>query len=187
LTDAGWSFADRRRTNAEIISSFYDTIRNAAGDAVVLGCNTVGHLAAGVVDAQRTGDDTSGRHWERTRRMGINTLAHRLVQHRRFFSLDADCVPCTPQVPWQLNRQFLDLVARSGTALFVSVDPRSRNDQTDADLAAALRIALDGGTPAEQVRAIDAPYATTPVDWRFGELERHYDWSEPYGGNPLPE
>src|SRR5690606_29305239 len=67
LTDTGWSFADRSLTNAELLLRFYRTIREAAGDAVVLGCNVVGHLAAGLVDAQRTGDDTSGREWDRTR------------------------------------------------------------------------------------------------------------------------
>ncbi|HEY9291497.1 MAG TPA: hypothetical protein VIP98_09500 [Microlunatus sp.] len=187
LTDPGWSFADRSRTNAEIINTFYDLIRDAAGDALVLGCNTVGQLAATVVDAQRTGDDTSGRDWERTRRMGVNTLAHRLPQHRRFFTLDADCVPCTTQVPWALNRQFLDLVARSGTALFVSVDPAARTDQTDADMAAAIKIALDGGAVPDrpdEVEPLDALYASTPVDWRFGDAEVRYDWSDDFGARP---
>lgn len=187
LTDDGWSFADRSRTNAEIINELYDLIRESAGDALVLGCNTVNHLAAGVVDAQRTGDDTSGRTWERTRRMGINTLAHRLAQHGRFFAVDADCVPCTTQVPWSLHRQFLDLVARSGTALFVSVDPKARTEQTDADLAAALRIALDGGAaPIDQVQPLDALQSPTPSDWRFGDQQVSYDWSGEAGGWPFP-
>jgi hypothetical protein len=34
----------------------------------------VGHLAAGLTHAQRTGDDTLGRAWDRTRRVGVNTL-----------------------------------------------------------------------------------------------------------------
>lgn len=63
----------------------------------MIGCNTVGHLAAGLVQVQRTGDDTSGRQRERTRRMGVKTLAFLLAQHNRLFVLDADCVPCTPQ------------------------------------------------------------------------------------------
>ena len=57
---------DRSRTTAEVLVGFYSAIREAAGDAIVLGCNVVGHLAAGLVEAQRTGDDTSGRVWERT-------------------------------------------------------------------------------------------------------------------------
>ncbi|MFI0781058.1 hypothetical protein [Streptomyces sp. NPDC021212] len=56
-------------------------------------------------------------------------------------------MPCTPATEWRLNRQFLDLVARSGTALFVSVDPAARTPQTDADLGSAVRLALDGGSP----------------------------------------
>ncbi|HZC26459.1 MAG TPA: hypothetical protein VE287_05505 [Actinopolymorphaceae bacterium] len=185
MTDGGWYFADRSRTNAELILQLYRAIRQGAGDAVVLGCNTVGHLAAGLVDAQRIGDDTSGRAWERTRRMGINTLAFRLAQHDAFFVADADCVPCTPQTPWDKNRQFLDLVARSGTALFVSVDPAARTQQTDADLSTAVRLALDGGDPGG-IEPLDWLHTTTPRRWRTGSGVHTYDWLQPYGALPLP-
>ncbi|MCB0913584.1 MAG: hypothetical protein KDB60_18420, partial [Propionibacteriaceae bacterium] len=158
-------------------------IRAAADEAVVLGCNVVGHLAAGLVEAQRTGDDTSGRVWERTRRMGVNSLAFRLAQHRRFFTLDADCIASTPQTDWQKNRQFLDLVARSGTALFVSIDPATRSDAVDADLSTALRLALDGGAP-RGVEPLDWLHTTTPARWRCGEEEHTYDWYGPAGADP---
>lgn len=175
LTDTGWSFADRSLTNAELLLRFYRTIREAAGDAVVLGCNVVGHLAAGLVDAQRTGDDTSGREWDRTRLMGVNTLAFRLAQHGRFFVADADCVPATPQTPWEKNRQFLDLVARSGTALFLSIDPRSRDDRTDADISRAVRLALAGGSP-DGVEPLDWEQTSHPVRWRDGTETIDYTW-----------
>ena len=175
LTEPGWALADRAVTNAEVLLSFYRTVRDAAGDALVLGCNTIGHLAAGLVHVQRTGDDTSGRFWERTRRMGVNTLAFRLAQHGTFFAVDADCVPCTPVTPWARNREFLDLVARSGTALFVSVDPRSRTRETDADLRAAVRIALDGGEPGG-VEPLDWLHTNSPRDWRTGQASRRYRW-----------
>ena len=149
----------------------------------MLGCNVVGHLAAGLVEAQRTGDDTSGRVWERTRRMGVNTLAFRLAQHRRFFTLDADCVASTPQTDWRKNRQFLDLVARSGTALFVSIDPATRSDAADADLSAALRIALDGGAPGG-VEPLDWLHTATPSRWRCGNEDLTYDWYTPSGADP---
>lgn len=174
---------DRSRTTAEVLVAFYARIREAAGDAVVLGCNVVGHLAAGLVEAQRTGDDTSGRVWERTRRMGVNTLAFRLAQHRRFFTLDADCVASTPTTDWSKNRQFLDLVARSGTALFVSVDPATRSDEVDADLSAALRLALGGGEPSG-VEPLDWLHTTTPARWRCGDETLRYDWYGPEGGDP---
>jgi alpha-galactosidase len=175
--------ADRTRTTAEVLVDLYRAIHEAAGDAVILGCNVVGHLAAGLVHAQRTGDDTSGRIWERTRRMGINTLAFRLAQNGRFFTVDADCVPSTPQTDWALNRQYLDLVARSGTALFVSVDPATRTDEVDADLAAALRIALDGGV-AGGIEPLDWFSTTTPRRWRCGDEIRTYDWLPTFGGDP---
>lgn len=184
LASPGWSLADRSRTSAEILVRLYRTITEAAGDAVVIGCNTVGHLAAGLIRVQRCGDDTSGRSWERTRRMGVNTLAFRLAQHNRLFTVDADCVPCTPQTDWNLNRQFLDLVARSGTALFVSVDPAARTDRTDADLAAAVGLALDGGTPGG-VEPLDWLSTTAPRRWRSGPETLVYDWAEPWGATPL--
>ncbi len=183
LTDPGWHLADRTVTNAEVLVGLYQTIADAAGDALILGCNTVGHLAAGLVDIQRTGDDTSGRRWERSRRMGINTLAFRLAQHRTLFTVDADCVPATPQTPWSRNRQLLDLFARSGTALFVSVDARSRTPEVDADLRAALRIALDGGTPGG-VEALDWLTTTSPRHWRTGDTETEYDWTDDAGAWP---
>lgn len=184
LASPGWSLADRSRTSAEILVRLYRTIAEAAGDTVVIGCNTVGHLSAGLVHVQRSGDDTSGRRWERTRRMGVNTLAFRLAQHNRFFTVDADCVPCTPQTDWNRNRQFLDLVARSGTALFVSVDPAARTERTDTDLAAAIRIALDGGTPGG-IEPLDWLSTTAPRRWRAGAHTLVYDWAEPWGATPL--
>jgi alpha-galactosidase len=184
MAGADWQLADRTRTTAEVLVAFYRTIAEAAGDALVIGCNTVGHLAAGLVAVQRTGDDTSGRHWERTRRMGINTLAFRLAQQGRFYAVDADCVPCTPATDWALNRQFLDLVARSGTALFVSVDPAARTPGTDADLTAAVRIALNGGQPGG-VEPLDWLGTTAPRHWRSGDTDLTYTWSQPWGAWPL--
>ncbi|WP_220457937.1 MULTISPECIES: hypothetical protein [unclassified Actinotalea] len=184
LTSPGWSFADRSRTTAEILVGLYRVIHDNADGAVVLGCNTVGHLAAGLQTAQRTGDDTSGRQWERTRRMGVNTLAFRLAQHGSFFTVDPDCVPATPQTPWELNRQFLDLVARSGTALFLSVDPASRTPRVDADLRAAVRIALDGGEPGG-VEPLDWVHTSAPRRWRTGDRETTYAWESAWGTDPL--
>jgi alpha-galactosidase len=138
LTDAGWHFHDRGKTTAEIVLDLYRAIRRGAGDAVLLGCNTIGHLAAGLVEAQRIGDDTSGREWSRTRKMGVNTLAFRMPQHNTFFAADADCVPVTSDIPWSLTRQWLDLVARSGTALFISVDPAAIQAEHKPAIKAAL-------------------------------------------------
>jgi alpha-galactosidase len=184
LTDSGWSFADRSLTNAEIIKRLYRTLRDAAGDAVLLGCNTIGHLAAGLFEIQRTGDDTSGHAWERTRRMGVNTLAYRLPQHDTFFSSDPDCAAHTERTPWELDRQFLDLVARSGTALFVSVDPRTVTAEQKAAYRAAMMLALSGGEPGG-CEPLDWLHTTAPREWRFGSHRVTYRWEEGAGVNPL--
>jgi alpha-galactosidase len=184
LTEPGWHFADRSLTNAEIILRLYRTLREAAGRNVLLGCNTIGHLGAGLFEIQRTGDDTSGRVWERTRRMGVNTVAFRLPQHGTFFASDPDCAAHTERTPWPLDRQFLDLVARSGTALFVSADPRTITPEKKTAFRSAMQLALSGGTPGG-CEPLDWLHSTAPRKWRFGSDEVAYDWEEPFGALPL--
>jgi alpha-galactosidase len=178
VTPGGWAFADRSRTTAEIVRDLYAAIREAAGDAVLIGCNTVGHLGAGCFELQRTGDDTSGRHWERTRKMGVNTLAFRMPQHGTFFAADADCVGLTRVIPWERNRQWLDLLARSGTPLFVSADPDAVGPEQRAALRQAFGLAARPQTPAEP---LDWLTTTCPRRWRTGHGTYTYDWA-PFPG-----
>ncbi len=180
----GWSLHDRSRTNAEVIAGLYALIRAAAGGHVLLdGCNTVGHLGQGVFDLQRTGDDTSGRQWERTRRMGINTAAFRLPQHGTFFTLDADLVGITEAVPWELNRQWLDLLARSGTATMVSPGPPAHGPEQQAALRKAFAIAAAGGLAA---KPIDWMETGAPEQWSAGDgKEQRYRWSGGSGASPF--
>lgn len=182
-TLSGWSFHDRSKTNAEIIRGLYGAIRRAAGERTLLiGCNTVGHLGAGIFDAQRTGDDVSGKKWERTRRMGVNTLAFRLPQHRAFFALDPDCVPITTDIPWSCNRMWLDVVARSGTVLLVSPQPAAMGPAQRQAVRQAFQLATSG---AETV-ATDWQNNTTPGQWQFRPAaEKSYDWYQNSGAWPF--
>jgi alpha-galactosidase len=167
------NFRNRDRTTAEVIVDFYGAIREAAGSAIVIGCNTMGHLAAGLVEVQRIGDDTSGLTWGRTRRMGVNTLAFRGVQQGAFFGADADCVGLTEKIPWALNRQWLDLVARSGTPLFVSADPaalgRAQRDALIVAFAAA-------SVPQPLAEPLDWMDSVVPSRWLIQGRETTYDW-----------
>jgi len=54
--------------------------------------------------------------------VGVNCLAFRAAQNGAFYQLDADCVGLfnTEAIPWEKNRQFLNLLARSGKSLFES-------------------------------------------------------------------
>jgi len=173
LTDRGWSFHDRSRTTAEIVSGLYRALREAAGSSLLIGCNTVGHLAAGLVELQRIGDDTSGREWARTRKMGVNTLAFRMAQHNTFFCADADCVPVTEEVPWDLTEQWLRLVAGSGTALFLSADPLTLKPERKPSLRRALAAASQKREPGI---ALDGMDTTTPERWRLDGEPTRFDW-----------
>lgn len=183
-TSGAWQFADRTRTTAEIILKFYQSLRNAAGEETLLiGCNTMGHLSAGIFESSRTGDDTSGTDWERTRRMGVNTLGLRLPQHRTFFHADPDCVALTPKVEWNKTRQWLDVVARSGTALFISPEPEA----VGPDQVAALKDAFLAAR-ASSGFAEDWIETSSPERWQFepgGKEPTHYDWSGMTGASPF--
>ncbi len=189
-TSPGWSLHDRSRTNAEVITDLYAGIRDAAGtDKLILGCNTIGHLGQGFFDASRTGDDTSGRLWERTRRMGINTLAFRLPQHGTFFVQDADCVGITPDIPWELNRQWMDAIANSGTALFISPGEGARSPEVMAAIRDAFTHAAGNGLGLQPV---DTLASTTPSTWitsartaKNPEGIRRYNWYSPGGADPF--
>jgi alpha-galactosidase len=174
--DRAW--ADSSRTTAEVMLDLYRTMRQGAGDGVVIiGCNALGHLAAGLFELQRTGDDTSGLEWKRTRQNGVNTLAFRAVQDRAFFAVDADCVGLAHAgaVPWEKNRQWLDLVARSGTPLFVSW----RRQLAGPEERQALREAfLRASRPAPTAEPLDWMETAAPKRWRFGDEEVTYDWGE---------
>ena len=182
ITDEGWAFADRSQTTAEVILGLYRTIRRAAGDAVLIGCNTVGHLAAGLVELQRIGDDVSSRSWDRTRRMGVNTLAFRAAQHGTFFAVDADIAPVTDGLPRELALQWLQLVAGSGTPLFVSVAPDASDPAVLTRVQAALALAAAPRTVAEPLDWLES---TCPSRWLLDGQERTFDWIGSAGTLPF--
>ena len=147
------------------------------------GCNTVGHLGAGYFESQRTGDDTSGRQWERTRRMGVNTVAFRLPQNNTFFAVDPDCVGITPAIPWNLNRQWLDLLARTGVALFISPDPTAIGPEQKAAIKDAFARVVNG-----QAKAVPENWLqdTTPEAWLSRTEKLRYHWAGTSGVDPFP-
>jgi len=176
----GWRFANSKLTTAEIILNFYRVIRAAAGaGTLIMGCNTVGHLAAGLVEIQRTGDDTSALDWNRTRRMGVNTLAFRAPQHDAFFAIDADCVPIAPSIPWRLTASWLDLIARSGTPLFLSINPLACDRKTTKAIRTALDLAARASDVAQPLDWLDTPI---PVRWKLQcnsvQRETRMNWTE---------
>ncbi|RYG44880.1 hypothetical protein EON79_13935 [bacterium] len=182
VTQDGWRLQDASRTNAEVLTDLYALIREAAGDVRLIGCNTVGHLAAGTHEIQRTGDDTSGRSWDRNRRMGVNTLAFRAPQHDAFFAVDPDIVAITKAVPWSLVEQWLRLVAESGTALFVAVEPEVVEPKHREALRRALALAARPQTIGEP---LDWMETLCPRRWRLLGEEVEFAWMSESGGWPF--
>ncbi|HTI57701.1 hypothetical protein [Mucilaginibacter sp.] len=173
LTAPDWSFRDKTRTTAEIMNDLYGAIREAADDMYVIGCNTVSHLSAGVFELNRIGDDTSGKEWERTRKMGVNTLGFRIPQHNAFYATDADCVGLTNDIPWEKNRQWMQLVAESGTPLFVSPDPAALHEEQKAFIKQSF-------TQAAKVQPAGEPldWMTNqlPAKWKLNGREVDFEW-----------
>lgn len=180
-----WHFNDRTLTSAEIVTLLYKRLRSACGeDRIILGCNTIGHLSVGIFDASRTGDDVSGREWERTRRTGVNTLAFRHPQHRAFFTQDPDCIPVMTGLPWSKSRQWLQAVAHSGTVLLVSADIHLvGKDQLDA-----IREAFDLCVHRPDSQPMNWFDSHTPSAWRStaGPETYKYNWILEEGESPFP-
>ncbi len=169
----GWHFADKSKTNAEIVLDFYRLIHDACGDMLLIGCNTVSHLCAGLVHIYRTGDDTSGREWARTREMGVNTLAFRLPQNNAFYVVDADCVGILDDnIPWRLNRQWMDLLAGSDTALFTSCAVLD-----EAQFADVRKAYLEIQKP-HRIKPLDIYGERTPRKWTINDEIIEFDWEE---------
>jgi alpha-galactosidase len=179
ITKDGWHFFDRTKTSAEVVTGFYEAVREAAGDeCVIIGCNVIGHLCAGLYELNRTGDDTSGQEWERTRKMGVNTLSHRLIQNGAFFMADADCVGILGPVPWEKNRLWLDVLSRTGSPLFVSCKPGILNEEQMEELRAAWAL---NSIQKNTARPVDWMENQTPSLWEIDGETVRYDWYLPEG------
>lgn len=172
---AAWPirFYDKTKTTAELIKQFYAAIREAAKGAVLIGCNTVSHLSAGVFELMRTGDDTSGIRFQRTRKMGVNTLAFRMAQHGSFYQSDADCVGITGSIDWEQNRKWLKLLAESGTPLFISCDPEALTEEMKRDIRAAVQTAAE---ITQTAVPLDWKRNPCPEWWQTQKGEQEFPW-----------
>ncbi|HVZ98067.1 MAG TPA: hypothetical protein VG847_14395 [Chitinophagaceae bacterium] len=173
MTAPGWHFSDNSRTNAEIILELYNNIREAAGMINLIGCNTISHLSAGIFELNRTGDDTSGREWPRTRKMGVNTLGFRMVQHETFYEADGDCVGLTTAVPWEKNKQWLQLLARSSAPLFISAQPEAIGEEQRKAIKESFHTAARQQPVAEP---LDWLTHAQPSKWRLDGQTVNFNW-----------
>jgi len=174
LTEAGWSFHDNTKTTAEVMLHLYQSIREAAGEMYLIGCNTVSHLSAGVFELNRIGDDTSGKEWDRTRTMGVNTLGFRMIQHNQFYAADGDCVGLTRDVPWAKNQQWMRLLAESSAPLFISAQPDAVGEEQKRFIKYCFSAAAK---PMPAGEPLDWLTNQWPEKWRLNGNVRTFDWS----------
>jgi len=174
MTQPGWHFNDVSKTNAEIILHLYKSIREAAGEMYLIGCNTISHLSAGVFELNRIGDDTSCKEWERTRKMGVNTMGFRMVQHKTFYEVDGDCVGLTTAIPWQKNKQWMQLLAQSSTPLFISAQP----DAAGAEQKDFIKQCFDDASKPQPIgEPLDWLTNPFPSKWKLDNEVVEFDWS----------
>ncbi len=178
LKQEGWGLKDRSKTSAEVIKDLYRVIYENAGEAVLIGCNVIGHLASGYIHLHRSGDDTSGHSYDRSIMMGVNTLCFRMGQHKNFFHIDADCVGITSDIEWEDNKKFLDLLSLSGTPLFISIDPCTVTEEIKSDLKKAFLLASE---QRDELVPMDWMHTTIPEKYMINGEEKNFCWMRPWG------
>lgn len=174
FTEPGWQFNDNSKTNGEIILNLYKAIREAAGDMYLIGCNTMSHLSAGIFELNRIGDDTSGKEWARTKKMGVNTMGFRMVQHKNFYEADGDCVGLTNEVPWEKNKQWMQFLAQSSAPLFISAQPNALGTEQKQFIKQCFANAAKPQPVAEPLDWLTNPF---PAKWKLGSKIAEFDWS----------
>lgn len=177
--DGDWHFYNKGITNCTMLKNLYKTIQKAADGADVIGCNTVGHLTAGIHSVQRVSDDTSGHYFEYTRLSGCASYI-RLPQNETFFSFDPDCAAFTSQVPVKENLDFLEVAAITGSTTLASVTPGILKGDDLKRVRRIYKIASEGG-----INAIPTDWLAhnTPSRFETDDGKKfHYDWYEYYDG-----
>lgn len=174
MSHGDWNMNDTSLTNVEIVLNLYNVIRESAGDTYLMGCNTFSHLSAGLFELNRIGDDTSGTDWNRVLKMGVNTLAFRGFHHDIFYGCDADCVGLTLKIPWSKNKMWMELLAKSGTPLFISAQPEAVGLEQKEFIKECFKIASQRLPLAEP---LDWMENHLPAKWKLNGEIRTFDWN----------
>ncbi|QCC49038.1 glycoside hydrolase family 36 protein [Halobellus limi] len=116
-------------TRAEAYRRGLETVRDAVGDAFVLGCGAPGFPSVGLVDAMRVGPDTAP-YWRRqgdsasqpAHENAVRNVLNRQFCHRRLWVNDPDCqlVRWTTELTAAERESFAALVALTGGSNFLS-------------------------------------------------------------------
>ena len=175
------SYFDKTKTNAMLIKELYRAIQRGAGDADIVACDTVPHLTAGIHSMMRVGADTSGRVYEWTKRQGVNSVM-RLPINNCFFRADFDCAAFTARVDEDINLDFLEMCAYTGTATIASATPYILSDKGAARMADIYKIADSG---KYELGIVNYENAGEPeiFESEDGTVRKEFNWTKPYNGS----
>ncbi len=87
--------------------------------------------------------------------------------------MDADYVGITENIPWELNKRFLELLAESGTPLFVSAKPSVITEEMKHDLKAAFKKASE---QKEEMEPLDWFDTVIPSEYKVDGKFIKFDW-----------
>ena len=174
-----WKMYDRTKTTATVLKNLYRAIQDGAGEADVIGCNVVGHLAAGIHSSCRVGGDTSGRSWEISVRNGVNSMM-RLPLNDTFYRADPDCAAFTERVDADANLDFLEMCAITGVTTLASVTPGILTAEQMERIRRIYRIA---DRDEKRLGIVNFEKTATPETFSDGEETRTFDWSRIYDGS----
>ncbi len=114
-----------------------------------------------------------GVEWARTRKMGVNTLAFRMMQNGTFYAADADCVGIMGKFPWEYNGQWLKLLSRSGSPLFVSCKPDVPTEAEFDDIREGFRV---NSVQSDRAVPLDWMESVCPEKWLINGEEVSFRW-----------
>jgi alpha-galactosidase len=107
--------------------------------------------------------------------MGVNTLAFRIAQNNAFFGADADCVGILGKINWKYNSQWLKILSRSGSCLFVSCKPGILSESELDDLREGFKY---GSYQDDELIPIDWMESVTPCRYLINGEEVTFDWGD---------
>ena len=171
---------DKTKTNATIIKNLYKAVQEGVGEADVIGCNAISHLCAGIHSTYRTGNDTSGRSFEWTRRLGVNSMM-RLPLNDTCYRADPDCAAFTESVDASVNLDYLEMCALTGVTTLASVTPEILSESEMKRINEIFLIA-DKDENRYGIQNYDKNANPNAFVSEDGKTKRVYDWDSPYDG-----
>ena len=173
ITDPAGILMIHQKQMQKLFCIYINQFREAAGDMYLIGCNTISHLSAGIFELNRIGDDTSGKEWARTKKMGVNTLGFRMVSIKLFMKRMEIVLDLTTAIPWDKNKQWMQLFAQSSAPLFISAQP----DAVGAEQKAFIKQCFtDASKPQPIGEPLDWLTNPFPSKWKLDNKIVEFDW-----------